>query len=505
MQHNVYRGRLTAILIVLFIGLFGIPFIGGGISPIGRLLDSKIPWNRKQDLRPGLDIRGGISLLYEIKAAPGTTDPDIATKVAEALKRRVDPDGVRNLVWRPQPPNRLEIQMPAGQNVEEAKKAREDLALAQQQLESTNVRTGDVRAALQITDRAEREKRVLDLSLGYAVRRPILQRMLEVSDRLQKAIKDNDVIAKVDAERELRDPNNADRGLEAELEATNLSVRLLQNQILDFYQTQIDKDTKGRKDNKVKDDFAERSKKIQEKLDTAKNYPARENAIQQFVSAYDRFTKVKGSVDDAEDLKRLLRGSGVLEFHILVTDYSTSGEGLTARAMIERLHQEGPIVRPGDTARWYEADSDDAVRGHHIEEYAGKRWLLAYTTADKSMVHKESERPWGLKRAFPEFDNRTGESVVGFEFEPQGAALFGELSGSHINQPLAIILDEKIISAPNLISRIEGNGIITGNRTDAELKYLVRTLNACSLPARLNDEPISERVISPSLGEPNLH
>jgi len=505
MQHNLYRGRVTAILIVLFIGLFGIPFIGGGIFPIGRLLDPRIPWNRKHDLKPGLDIRGGISLLYEIKAAPGTSDPDIATKVAEALKRRVDPDGVRNLVWRPQPPNRLEIQMPAGQNVEEAKKAREDLAQAQQELESTNVRIGDVRAALQITDRAQREKRVLDLAMGDPARKPILQRMLEVSDRLQQAIKNNDVIAKVDAERELRDPTNPDRGIEAELEATNLSVRLLQNQILDFYQSQIDKDAKDRKENKVKADLEERGKKIQEKLDAAKDYPAREKAIQQFVSAYDRFTKVKGSVDDAEDLKRLLRGSGVLEFHILVTDYSTTGDGLAARNMVDRLKKEGPIVRPGDTMKWYEADSDDAVRGHHTEEYAGKRWLLAYTTPDKSMVHKEGERQWGLKRAFPEFDNRTGESVVGFEFEPQGAALFGELSGSHIGQPLAIVLDDKIISAPNLISRIEGNGIITGNRTDAELKYLVRTLNAGSLPARLNDEPISERVISPSLGEQNLN
>src|SRR6266700_4642870 len=115
MQHNVYRGRLTAIIIVLFIGLFGIPFIGGGIFPLARLLDPKVPLDRKMNLKPGLDIQGGISLLYEIKTTAGTSAPDIATKVAEALKRRVDPDGVRNLVWRPQPPNRLEIQMPAGQ------------------------------------------------------------------------------------------------------------------------------------------------------------------------------------------------------------------------------------------------------------------------------------------------------------------------------------------------------------------------------------------------------
>src|SRR5258705_9607680 len=121
------------------------------------------------------------------------------------------------------------------------------------------------------------------------------------------------------------------------------------------------------------------------------------------------------------------------------------------------------------------------------------------------MVHKEGERAWGLENAKAENDNRTGEPVVAFQFDHAGGVLFGDLSGSHIGQPLAIILDEKIISAPNLISRIEGSGIITGQRTDAELKYLVRTLNAGSLPARLNDEPISERVISPSLGKQNLN
>src|SRR4051812_26643042 len=504
MQHNLYRGRLTAIIIVLFIGLFGIPFIGGGIFPIGRLLDPKIPWNRKHDLKPGLDISGGISLLYEIKAPPGGADATLSEKVSEALKRRVDPDGVRNLIWRPQGPTRLEIQMPLGQNAEEAKKAREDLAFAQQQLESTNIRIGDVRAALQITDRAEREKRVLDLALGNPARKPILQRMLEVSDRLQDAIKKNDVIAKVDAERELRDPTNPDRGIEADLEATNLSVRLLQNQVLDLYQSEIDKLRKEQKANLAKGKLEERDKKIKEKLEASKDYPARIKAVEQFVAAYDRFAKVKGSVDDAEDLKRLLRGSGVLEFHILVTDFSSTSDGLSARAMADRLKREGPSVRPGDTMRWYQADNDEELHGRHFEEYAGKKWLLAYITPDKQMVHKEGDKTWGLEQAKSEFDNRTGEQVVAFRLDAQGGVLFGELSGSHIGQPLAIVLDEKIISAPNLISRIDGSGIITGQRTEAELKYLIRTLNAGSLPARLNDEPISERVISPSLGKANL-
>jgi hypothetical protein len=66
----------------------------------------------RPDLKPGIDMVGGTSLLYEIKAAEGsTTDANIAERVMEALKKRVDPQGVRNLMCRSQG-NRMEIQMP---------------------------------------------------------------------------------------------------------------------------------------------------------------------------------------------------------------------------------------------------------------------------------------------------------------------------------------------------------------------------------------------------------
>jgi len=53
--------------------------------------------------------------LYEIKVPEGggsAQGANLADQVMEALKKRVDPDGVRNLVWRPQGNTRLEIQMP---------------------------------------------------------------------------------------------------------------------------------------------------------------------------------------------------------------------------------------------------------------------------------------------------------------------------------------------------------------------------------------------------------
>ena len=95
-----FTGRITLILIVVLGALWA-------IFPSGNL--------RKPDLKPGIDMVGGTSLLYEIKQpADGWNDPNnsLANVVMESLKKRVDPGGLRNLIWRPQGNTRLEIQMP---------------------------------------------------------------------------------------------------------------------------------------------------------------------------------------------------------------------------------------------------------------------------------------------------------------------------------------------------------------------------------------------------------
>src|SRR5687767_13333751 len=100
-----FKGRFTVIFIVLFIGLFGIPFLGGAIFSIEKLFNPNIPWSQKHNLKPGIDISGGTSLTYEIQVAPNQpVKEELSQQVADALKRRVDPDGVKNLVWRPQGP-----------------------------------------------------------------------------------------------------------------------------------------------------------------------------------------------------------------------------------------------------------------------------------------------------------------------------------------------------------------------------------------------------------------
>src|SRR5581483_3683545 len=69
---------------------------------------------------------------------------------------------------------------------------------------------------------------------------------------------------------------------------------------------------------------------------------------------------------------------------------------------------------------------------------------------------------------------------------------------------LGIVLDDKLISAPTIQAQIGRRGVITGKFSEAELNYLISTLNAGSLPARLADEPISEQTVGPQLGADNL-
>src|SRR5438270_1719568 len=102
-------GRVMLILAVL-VGTLALIF-----SPVlEKLFHPKAQITRWVNLKPGIDMVGGTSLVYEIKTPPGQPyKADLATKVAEALKRRVDPQGVKNLVWRPQGSDRLEIQLPS--------------------------------------------------------------------------------------------------------------------------------------------------------------------------------------------------------------------------------------------------------------------------------------------------------------------------------------------------------------------------------------------------------
>src|ERR1700761_1333483 len=124
-------GRVIFTLTVLLAALFF-------ICPQPQRLFQHIPWSARLNLKPGIDMVGGTSLLYQIKAPAGgyhsSSGHTLAEDVMESLKKRVDPNGLRNLIWRPQGQDRLEIQIPASAKSADAEKARGAEADAGRQL-----------------------------------------------------------------------------------------------------------------------------------------------------------------------------------------------------------------------------------------------------------------------------------------------------------------------------------------------------------------------------------
>ncbi len=96
-----------------------------------------------------------------------------------------------------------------------------------------------------------------------------------------------------------------------------------------------------------------------------------------------------------------------------------------------------------------------------------------------------------------------GQPIVNFSTTDEGVRLFSRITGSHIGERMAIVLDESVYSAPVIRTKIsEGRGIITGSGTQEEAKDLAIVLRAGALPAEV--EIIEDRTVGPSLGRDSI-
>ncbi len=108
-----------------------------------------------------------------------------------------------------------------------------------------------------------------------------------------------------------------------------------------------------------------------------------------------------------------------------------------------------------------------------------------------------------LVNAQPSYDSSSNQTIVNFSLDRVGAKKFGRTTSKNIGKRLAIILDNKIISAPQIREAIlSGNGQISGNFTFQSATDLALLLRSGSLPAPLNI--IEERSVGPDLGEDSI-
>ncbi len=108
-----------------------------------------------------------------------------------------------------------------------------------------------------------------------------------------------------------------------------------------------------------------------------------------------------------------------------------------------------------------------------------------------------------LINAKPQIDNQTNQAVVSFTFDRVGSKKFARATTDGVGKRIAIILDNKIISAPSVLEPILGGaGQITGNFTFQSATDLALLLRSGALPAPLTI--IEERTVGPDLGEDSI-
>ena len=123
---------------------------------------------------------------------------------------------------------------------------------------------------------------------------------------------------------------------------------------------------------------------------------------------------------------------------------------------------------------------------------------IPYLIENRVIVAGES-----LVDAQASFDQRTNEPVVSFRFDSKGAQRFGQATQQNVGKLFAIILDDQVISAPQIREPIlGGTGQISGNFSVQGANDLAVLLRAGALPANLTI--VEERTVGPSLGADSI-
>ena len=105
--------------------------------------------------------------------------------------------------------------------------------------------------------------------------------------------------------------------------------------------------------------------------------------------------------------------------------------------------------------------------------------------------------------AQPKFDSQANQPIVSFTLDRLGAQKFGRITTEHVGKRLAIVLDNLIISAPQIREPITaGTGTISGSFTFQEATDLALLLRSGALPTPINI--VEERTVGPDLGKDSI-
>ncbi len=205
--------------------------------------------------------------------------------------------------------------------------------------------------------------------------------------------------------------------------------------------------------------------------------------------------------DELDYIKRRITDVGQLEFRITADPNYKKDEPIIEQAKLAPPAQKDVYLGGRQVAEWV-ALKDEELGNRVVTRMAGD--------VPEALVLIDPLNVTGdyLSSVTQGVDERGGPAV-NFSFDRRGAASFRLLTSQNKPDPatgverhLGIVLDKRLISAPGIRETISDHGQISGGAMDQkEVEYIIGILKAGALPASLNKTPISESVVSPTLGK----
>jgi preprotein translocase subunit SecD len=221
----------------------------------------------------------------------------------------------------------------------------------------------------------------------------------------------------------------------------------------------------------------------------------REQTVEQAMQTIDRRVNELGVTEPS--IARQPQGEEILVQMPGVSDVARAKDIIGQTAILEfKLVEAGP------------ASKDDLLKQYNgnlpgdLEIIPGTAGAGADAATTWYVVRKIAPvSGQDLRVAKPGLDENNLPAVH-FELKSAGAQKFGKLSGDNLGRYLAIILDNKVVSAPKLEGRITDQGRISGGFTSESANDLSLTLRSGALPASLTY--LQEEVVGPSLGADSI-
>ena len=516
----------------------------------------------RYDIRQGIDLAGGTSLIYEIDAQGLKPEDkkDLSQRTITVLRRRIDPANIQNLIWRPLGNTRFEIQMPLASAGARAKRQNYEKSL--KELLDKNITRARVMRSLQWPVE-QRTEDFNDFAQGDPNRLTILDTLAKAYDERKELQNERD---KLLSELETSEQEMSSEGLdpnEVKLNVADwntLDVNELADSLKEFAEPNEHVEMLGKYVKKYSDwaevvnqltepetgknKQYENAKKDLDKLNLTEEqiniclemspksvdrrreierlkavFADRTDNIDNVVAAFDEYRPFRGRLDDWRALHRMLKGAGILEFRILPTLGHEKVDSDEMTGYAESLREKGPKYASDNKHKWCEVENINEWMGIDEEgrlfvtvldrqdhpavigQFGNKYYALASNKQDEVILHSAGGEDWTLK-AYPTTD-RMMRRAIGFTLDERGGRVFFRVTGKNLDRPLCVLLDGIAISAPTIQARISTQGIITGSFTRTEVEDMVNKLNAGSLPARLIEQPISVKTIGPSIGADN--